>query len=60
MDPKHLGSDFDDFLREEGMLEHADEVAARREELRRRLAGREPVHLSEAPADILREEREKR
>lgn len=26
---KHLGSDFDDFLREEGVLEECEEVAAK-------------------------------
>lgn len=30
MDPKHLGSSFDDFLREEGLLEEAEAVAAGR------------------------------
>jgi hypothetical protein len=30
MNPKHLGSSFDDFLREEGLLEEAEAVAARR------------------------------
>jgi predicted XRE-type DNA-binding protein len=30
MDPKHLGSDFDDFLREEGLLEEAEAVASKR------------------------------
>jgi hypothetical protein len=60
MNREHLGSDFDDFLREEGLLKRAEEVAARREEIRRRLAEREPVHPSKSAADILREEREKR
>lgn len=30
MDPKHLGKDFDDFLREEGLLEEAEAVASKR------------------------------
>jgi antitoxin HicB len=30
VDPKHLGSDFDDFLREEGFLEDAEAVATKR------------------------------
>jgi predicted XRE-type DNA-binding protein len=30
MNPKHIGSDFDDFLREEGLLEEAEAVAAKR------------------------------
>ena len=30
MNEKHLGSDFDDFLREEALLEEAEAVAARR------------------------------
>jgi predicted XRE-type DNA-binding protein len=30
MNEKHLGSDFDDFLREEGLLEEAEAVAAKR------------------------------
>lgn len=30
MDSKHIGSDFDDFLREEGMLEDAEAVAVKR------------------------------
>lgn len=30
MNEKHLGSDFDDFLREEGLLEEANAVAAKR------------------------------
>ena len=30
MNPEHLGSDFDDFLREEGLLEHAEAVATKR------------------------------
>lgn len=30
MDPKHLGSDFDDFLRDEGLLEEAEAVASKR------------------------------
>jgi predicted XRE-type DNA-binding protein len=30
MNPKHVGSDFDDFLREEGLLEEAEAVAAKR------------------------------
>lgn len=30
MDPKHLGSSFDDFLREEGLLDEAEAVAAKR------------------------------
>lgn len=30
MNEKHLGSDFDDFLREEALLEQAEAVAARR------------------------------
>jgi len=27
---KHIGSNFDDFLKEEGLLEHADSVAVKR------------------------------
>jgi len=30
MNEQHLGSDFDDFLREEGLLEEAEAVAAKR------------------------------
>lgn len=30
MNDRHLGSDFDDFLREEGLLEEAEAVAAKR------------------------------
>lgn len=30
MDPRHLGSDFDDFLRDEDLLEEAEAVAAKR------------------------------
>ena len=30
MNEKHVGSDFDDFLREEGLLEEAEAVAAKR------------------------------
>jgi predicted XRE-type DNA-binding protein len=30
MDKKHIGSDFDDFLRDEGILEEAEAVAAKR------------------------------
>ena len=30
MDPKHLGSDFDSFLEEEGLLEEAEAVATKR------------------------------
>lgn len=30
MDEKHLGSDFDDFLREEGLLDEAEAVASKR------------------------------
>lgn len=30
MDAKHLGSDFDDFLREEGLLDGAEAVASKR------------------------------
>lgn len=30
MNEKHLGSDFDDFLQEEGLLEEAEAVAAKR------------------------------
>lgn len=30
MDPKHLGSSFDDFLREEGLLEEAEAVTVKR------------------------------
>ncbi len=30
MNPKHLGSDFDSFLEEEGLLEEAEAVAAKR------------------------------
>lgn len=30
MDAKHLGSDFDDFLRDEGLLEEAEAVASKR------------------------------
>ena len=30
MNPKHVGSDFDDFLREEGLLEEAEAVASKR------------------------------
>jgi len=30
MDAKHLGSDFDDFLREEGLLDDAEAVASKR------------------------------
>lgn len=30
MNPEHLGSDFDDFLREEGLLEQAEAVATKR------------------------------
>lgn len=30
MDQKHIGSDFDDFLREEGLLEEAEAVVAKR------------------------------
>jgi len=30
MDAKHLGSDFDDFLREEGLLDEAEAVASKR------------------------------
>jgi antitoxin HicB len=30
MDEKHLGSDFDDFLREEGLLDDAEAVACKR------------------------------
>lgn len=30
MDDRHVGSDFDDFLREEGLLEEAEAVAAKR------------------------------
>lgn len=30
MDEKHVGSDFDDFLREEGLLEEVEAVAAKR------------------------------
>ena len=30
MDERHLGSDFDDFLREEGLLDDAEAVAAKR------------------------------
>ena len=30
MNPKHIGSNFDDFLREEQLLEHAQAVAAKR------------------------------
>jgi predicted XRE-type DNA-binding protein len=30
MEEKHLGSDFDDFLREEGILDEAEAVAAKR------------------------------
>ena len=30
MNPKHLGSDFDSFLEEEGLLEDAEAVAAKR------------------------------
>ena len=30
MNPKHVGSDFDDFLREEGLLEEAEAIAAKR------------------------------
>ena len=30
MDAKHLGSDFDDFLREEGLLDEAETVASKR------------------------------
>lgn len=30
MDAKHLGSDFDDFLREEGLLDEVETVASKR------------------------------
>lgn len=30
MNPKHVGTDFDDFLREEGLLEEAEAVAPKR------------------------------
>jgi len=30
MDEKHQGSDFDDFLREEGLLDEAEAVASKR------------------------------
>lgn len=30
MNERHLGSDFDDFLREEGLLDDAEAVAAKR------------------------------
>jgi hypothetical protein len=30
MNDKHVGSDFDDFLREEGLLEEVEAVAAKR------------------------------
>lgn len=30
MDTKHVGSDFDDFLREEGLLDDAEAVASKR------------------------------
>jgi predicted XRE-type DNA-binding protein len=30
MDDKHIGGDFDDFLRDDGMLEDAEAVAAKR------------------------------
>jgi hypothetical protein len=30
MDAKHLGSDFDDFLREEGLLDDAEAAASKR------------------------------
>lgn len=30
MDERHIGSDFDDFLRDEGLLEEAEAVAAKR------------------------------
>lgn len=30
MNPKHLGSSFDDFLREEGLLEEVEAVATKR------------------------------
>ena len=30
MDKKHIGSNFDDFLAEEGLLEHAETVAIKR------------------------------
>lgn len=60
MNPEHLGSDFDDFLREEGILEEVEKKAMKRAELRRRLASREPVHPTVSAADLLREGREER
>lgn len=42
MENRHVGSDFDEFLREQGLLDEAEAVAAKRVRaaLRRRLAER--------------------
>jgi hypothetical protein len=38
VNPQHLGSDFDDFLREEGLLEEAEAAARERIDRARRQA----------------------
>lgn len=42
MNPQHLGSDFDDFLREEGLLEEAEAAARERIERATRQAADPP------------------
>ncbi len=59
MNEGHAGSDFDDFLREEGLLEEVEAVAAKRV-LTSRASGtmdeREPSNPEQRPADSQREQ----
>ena len=48
MDEKHLGSDFDEFLREEGLLDDAEAVAAKRVLAYQITAAMEKRNLSKA------------
>jgi uncharacterized protein (DUF433 family) len=51
MNERNLGSDFDDFLREEGLLEEAQAVAAKRVTARHDLAGLAMPGLERITAD---------
>ena len=48
MDKKHIGGDFDDFLRDEGMLDDAEAVAAKRVIAYQIAQEMELAHISQA------------
>lgn len=53
MDPRHLGSSFDDFLREDGLLEEVEAVAAKRVLDFKDSSDPAPSPLHQASTDLL-------